>query len=84
LGVFWLIPILVGAAATIGTTVATRLITGPSSPSQKQVEAQIKLQHQLEIQRMLEQQKIQAQQVDQLASYAPLALGALALVALLR
>jgi hypothetical protein len=79
----WFIPIILAVATTAGSAVATRLITGPSTPSQKQIEAQLKLQHELEIQRMLEQQKIQERQVDQLAQYAPLALGALVLVAVL-
>ena len=79
----WLIPLIIGIATAAGGAVATRLISGPSSPSQKQVEAQLKLQSQLEIQRMLEQQKIQERQVDQLAQYVPLALGALVLVAVM-
>jgi hypothetical protein len=84
LGIFWLIPILVAAAASVGTAAATRLISGPSSPSQKQVEAQLKLQQQLEIERMVQQQQLQQQQVQQLAKYALPALGLVALVAVLR
>lgn len=80
---FFLIPLLVGIAGSVGSAVATRLISGPSSPSQRQVEEQMRLQHQLEIQRMLQQQQIQQQQTEQIASYAPLALGALALVMVL-
>jgi len=83
LGMAWFIPIIAAAVSAFAAPAAVRLFSGPSSTSQKAVEAQIKLQHELEIKRMLEQQKIQTQQVGQLASYAPLALGALVLVAVL-
>lgn len=80
----WLIPLIIGIATSAGGAVATRLISGPSSPSQRQVEAQLRLQQQLEIQRMQEQQRIQQQQTAQLAQYALPALGLVAVVMLLR
>lgn len=84
LGVAWLIPLIVGIATSVGGAAATRLISGPSSPSQKQIEEQLKLQQQLEIQRMLEQERIQRQQVEQISKLAIPAIGAVALVMLLR
>jgi hypothetical protein len=84
LGVLWFIPIIVAVAAAAGSAAATRLISGPSSPSQRQIEEQMRLQQRLEIERMLEQERIQRGQTEQIVSYAPLALGAVALVMLLR
>jgi hypothetical protein len=81
-------PIVIGIIAAIataaGSAVATRLISGPSSPSQRQIEEQMRLQQRLEIERMLEQEQVQQRQTEQIVSYAPLALGAVALVMLLR
>lgn len=81
-------PLVAGIIAAIvsaaGSAAAQRLISGPSSPSQKQVEAQLKLQSQLEIRRMLEQSRIQQQQTDQIAKYALPLLGIAAVVMLLR
>lgn len=84
LGFAWVIPIIAAVASAFAGPVAVRLISGPSSTSQKAVEAQLKLQQQLEVQRMYEQQKIQQQQTEQLAKYALPALGLVALVAVLR
>jgi hypothetical protein len=44
----------------------------------------MRLQQRLEIERMLEQEQVQQRQTEQIVSYAPLALGAVALVMLLR
>lgn len=83
LGFAWM-PILTGLVLPVGATVssalATRFISRPSSPSQEEIERQIKLQHQLEIERMLVQQR----QTEQVASFALPAIGILALVMLLR
>jgi uncharacterized membrane-anchored protein YhcB (DUF1043 family) len=84
LGLAWFIPIIVAIAGSVGGAVATRLISGPSSPSQRQIEEQMRLQQRLEIERMLEQEQVQQRQTEQIVSYAPLALGAVALVMLLR
>lgn len=84
LGLPWFIPIIAAVAGTVGSAAASRLISGPSSPSQKDIEEQIKLQHQLEIQRMFEQQRIQQQQVQQLSSVALPALALIGLVMILR
>lgn len=84
LGLFWLIPIIAAAAGTIGSAVATRLISGPSSPSQKQIEEQLKLQQRLEIEKMVTQQQLQQQQVEQIKQLAIPALGIAAVVMLLR
>ena len=83
LGMAWFIPLIAAAVSAFAGAGAQRLFSGPSSTSQKAVEARLKLQSQLEIQRMLEQQKIQTQQVDQFVQYVPLALGALVLVAVM-
>ncbi|MGH9392295.1 MAG: hypothetical protein ACRD1Z_22040 [Vicinamibacteria bacterium] len=80
----WFIPVIAAIAGSFAAAGATRLFAGPSSTSQKAVEEQMRLQTQLEIQRMAEAQRLQREQTQQLASYAPLALGALALVMVLR
>ena len=51
--------IILPIGATAGGALATRLIAGSSSPSQKDIEAQLKLQAQLDIQRMQAQQQTQ-------------------------
>lgn len=84
LGLAWLVPLIVSIAGAFGSAAATRLISGPSSPSEKQIEAQLKLTQQLEIQKMVQQQQLQQQQIQQLAQYALPALGLVALVAILR
>jgi hypothetical protein len=84
LGLLWFIPIIAAIAGAVGSAAATRLISGPSSPSQRQIEEQMRLQQRLEIERMLEQERVQQRGTEQIVSYAPLALGAVALVMLLR
>jgi hypothetical protein len=84
LGLAWFIPIIAAAVSAFGSVAAQRLISGPSSTSQRAVEEQMRLQQRLEIERMLEQERIQRGQTEQIVSYAPLALGAVALVMLLR
>jgi hypothetical protein len=79
-----IIGIIAAVASAAGSAVATRLISGPSSPSQRQIEEQMRLQQRLEIERMLEQERVQQRGTEQIVSYAPLALGAIALVMLLR
>lgn len=76
----WLVDLIVGVGGSVSSAVATRLISRPSSPSQKEIEDQIRLQHQLEIERMLMQQ----QQTEQVAKYALPLVGLVALVMLLR
>lgn len=80
----WIVPLLVSIGGTAGGAFATRLIAGPSSPSQKDLEEQIRLQHRLEIQRQMQAAAIQRQQTAQLGSYLMPALGVAALVMLLR
>lgn len=80
---FWtdfLTQFVLPVGATTAGALTTRFIARPSSPSQEDVERQIKLQHQLEIERML----VQQQQTGQVASFALPAIGILALVMLLR
>lgn len=84
LGLAFIPMLILSLAGAIGSAAATRLISGPSSPSQKQIESQLKLQQQLEVERMIQEQQLQQQQVSQLAQYALPALGLVALVAVLR
>lgn len=67
--------------ATVGGALATRLITGPSTPSQKDIEAQMKLQTQLEIQRMMAAEQSTS---DLAKSLLPVGAVVLGLVLLLR
>lgn len=80
----WIIPVLTSVGATVAGALTTRLLSGPSSPSQKDIEAQMKLQTQLDIQRMMAAQQVQQQQTSELGSYLLPALGVVALVMLLR
>ena len=76
--------VILPIGATAGGALATRLIAGSSSPSQKDIEAQLKLRAQLDIQRMQAQQHTQQQQTESLMRYALPAAGVFALVMLLR
>lgn len=80
----WIVPLLTSVGGAVGGAVATRLIIGPSSPSQKEIEKQLKLQAQLDTQRAIQQQAIQSQQVQEVGSYLVPAVAILGLVMLLR
>lgn len=80
----WIVPLITSVGGAVGGAIATRAILGRPSPSQKEVEKQIRLQQELEIQRMLEQQRIQSQQTQELGGYLLPAVGILALVMLMR
>lgn len=67
----------IGGASTI---LATRLAAGASSPKQKDIERQIRLQHQLDLERRAFEQK----QTEQMGKFLLPAVGAFALVMLLR
>jgi len=80
----WVIPLLASIGGTVGGAVATRLLVGPSTPTQREVEAAIKAQTRADIERMYAGSQIQQQQVEELGPYLVPALGVLALVMLLR
>lgn len=84
LGVFWLIPILASMAASVGAAEVTKLISGPSSPKEKDIEAQMKLQAELQAKQAVQQQLAQQQQIQQIGQYALPALAIVALVSILR
>ena len=72
--------VIIPVGGTIGSAFAVKLISGPSGPSQKEIEKQIRLQQQFEIQKAVMQQ----QQTRELMQYALPAAGLVALVMLLR
>lgn len=84
LGLPWFIPVIAAIGASTGSALAHRLISGPSSPSQKDIEKQLKLEQQLEIERQMQAAAIQQQQTEQLGKLLMPALGLVALVMLLR
>lgn len=80
---WWLSYLVLPIGASVGGALATKYIVG-GSPSQKDIEKQMKLQQQLEIQRMVQQQAVQSQQTQEVGSYLLPALGVVALVMLLK
>lgn len=80
LGIAPIIPFIIAAAATIGGSVLAAKIAAGAGPNQQEIEAQIRLQQQLQIER----QTLEHEQTLQTASFLLPAVGALALVMLLR
>lgn len=80
LGVVWFVPLIIAAAASVGGTLLAAKISAGAGPSQKEIEAQIRLQQQLQI----EQQTLAHEQTIETAGFLLPAVGALALVMLLR
>lgn len=72
--------VILPVGGAIGGALATRLVMGPSTPSQKDLEAQMKLQTQLDIQRSM----VQQQQTMEFAQYLVPAAAILGLVLILR
>ena len=80
LGIAPLILVAITAAASIGGSALAAKIASGAGPDQKEIEAQIRLQQQLQI----EQQTLAHEQTIQTAGFLLPAVGALALVMLLR
>lgn len=80
LGVLPIVFALIAAGATIGGTVLAAKIMAGAGPDQKEIEAQLRLQQQLQI----EQQTLAHEQTIQTTGFLLPAVGALALVMLLR
>lgn len=75
---------IIGIAASTGGSILAARLSRPRTPSQRDLEEQLRLQTELEIQRMQAAQQVQSQHTSELGRYLVPAAAVLALVMLLR